>query len=491
MSRRKELLTLLIGDFIGLSLAWIIFYWLRVQSGLFITAYSDITPEHLIPSGFAVYGFWMIMFSFFGLYRSWYVRAPFDEVVTVLKTITFGTLAIALVLWWDPMSEEVPTKNDPRLLVLIYWLLAAGVTISVRLLVRFSQYRLLEAGIGRRPSIVIGDAIKAKDLAARVEHYPKLGYDVVGFVTPSSEVASGSTLDREPESFVVQHRNGKVSEKVIKRLGVTTELESVIDAYGVKEVLIALGTDEHQALVDVISRTSKSNAGLKIVPDLYDIISGQARARQIYGFPLIDINPVLLRPWEEAAKRALDLVVSSLVLILGMPVWLLVALAVRLTSAGPALYSQERVGKDGVPFKMYKLRSMYIDAEKNGPQWASKNDPRVTPLGRFLRKTHLDEIPQFFNVLKGDMSLVGPRPEREHFVKQLINEIPYYNRRHKVRPGVTGLFQAMQYKYDESLDDVKSKVKYDLIYIESMSFRMDIKILFWTVYKMLKGKGQA
>lgn len=233
MSRRRELLSLLIGDFIGLSLAWIIFYWLRVQSGLFITAYSDITPEHLIPSGFAVYGFWMIMFSFFGLYRSWYVRAPFDEVVTVLKTITFGTLAIALVLWWDPMSEEVPTKNDPRLLVLIYWLLVAGVTTSVRLLVRFSQYRLLEAGIGRRPSIVIGDAIKAKDLAARVEHYPKLGYDVVGFVTPSSEVASGSTLDREPESFVVQHRNGKVSEKVIKRLGVTTELESVIDAYGV------------------------------------------------------------------------------------------------------------------------------------------------------------------------------------------------------------------------------------------------------------------
>jgi exopolysaccharide biosynthesis polyprenyl glycosylphosphotransferase len=259
----------------------------------------------------------------------------------------------------------------------------------------------------------------------------------------------------------------------------------------VREVLIALGTTEHDKLIDVISRASKSNAGLKIVPDLYDIVSGQARAREIYGFPLIDINPVLLRPWEEAAKRTLDIVASFWVIILGMPVWLATALAIRLTSKGPLIYSQERVGKDGRPFKIFKFRSMYIDAERGGPQWASKNDPRVTPLGRFLRKSHLDEVPQFWNVLKGDMSLVGPRPERPFFVKQLIEEIPYYNRRHKVRPGITGLYQAMIDKYDESIDDVRQRVKYDLMYIESMSFRLDIKILFRTAYMMMRGKGQA
>lgn len=500
MNRRRELWTLLIGDFIGINCSWYIFYWLRVQSGWFVTVYSDITPAHLIPSSFVVYGFWMFMFAFFGLYRSWYVRAPFDEVVTVLKTVTVGTLALALALWWDPTSEPVPIKNDTRLLVLIYWSLVTGVTLFTRFLVRFSQHRLLEAGVGRRPSIVIGDVEQAKDLAGRVEHYPRLGYDVIGFVTPRAyeeEFISGNILgtatavDRRTPSFEVQHLNGKVTTKVVKCLGSTQELEEVIDTYGVKEVLIALGTNEHEALVDVIARSSKSNAGLKIVPDLYDIISGQARTNQIYGFPLIDINPVLLRPWEEAAKRLIDIIASTFLIIAGSPVWLLTALAVRTTSRGPAMYSQERVGKDGEPFKIYKFRSMYTDAEKGGPQWASKNDPRVTPLGRFLRKSHLDEVPQFWNVLKGDMSLVGPRPERPFFVKQLIEEIPYYNRRHKVRPGITGLYQAMFDKYDENMDDVKSRVKYDLMYIESMSFRLDIKILFWTAYKMIRGKGQA
>ncbi|HEY3874134.1 MAG TPA: sugar transferase, partial [Candidatus Kapabacteria bacterium] len=265
----------------------------------------------------------------------------------------------------------------------------------------------------------------------------------------------------------------------------------LIDRHGVKEVLIAMGTNEHEKLIDVIARASKSNAGLKIVPDLYDIVSGQARAREIYGFPLIDVNPVLLRPWEAAAKRTLDVGVSVLMIAIGSPIILATALAVKFTSSGPIIYSQERIGKEGRTFRIYKFRSMFVNAEKGVPQWASKNDPRVTPVGKFLRKSHLDELPQLWNVMKGDMSLVGPRPEREYFVKQLVEEIPYYNRRHRVRPGVTGLYQAMIDKYDENIDDVRQRVKYDLMYIESMSFRLDVKILFRTGYMMLKGKGQA
>ncbi|HEX5316428.1 MAG TPA: exopolysaccharide biosynthesis polyprenyl glycosylphosphotransferase, partial [Candidatus Kapabacteria bacterium] len=221
------------------------------------------------------------------------------------------------------------------------------------------------------------------------------------------------------------------------------------------------------------------------------IVSGQARAREIYGFPLIDVNPVLLRPWEEAAKRTIDLSISLLLIILGSPIILGTALAVKFSSKGPIIYSQERIGREGKRFRIYKFRSMLVDAEQGGPQWASKNDPRVTPVGRFIRKSHLDELPQLWNVLRGDMSLVGPRPERDFFVQQLIQEIPYYNRRHRVRPGVTGLYQAMVDKYDENIDDVKQRVKYDLMYIESMSFRLDLKILFRTGYMMFRGKGQA
>ncbi|HZK75501.1 MAG TPA: sugar transferase, partial [Candidatus Kapabacteria bacterium] len=368
-------------------------------------------------------------------------------------------------------------------------LITAIFCIGIRSLTRYGQRRLLESGVGTRPSIVIGSPENARDLAARVAHYPRLGYNVIGYVNPSS---NGSI---SPASFTIEQRNGKRGHppktREIPRLGTTEDLEAVIDRHGVKEVLIALGSNEHERLIDVIARASKSNAGLKIVPDLYDIVSGQARAREIYGFPLIDVNPVLLRPWEEAAKRTIDVSISLLLIVLGSPIILGTALAVKLSSKGPIIYSQERIGREGKRFRIYKFRSMLVGAEPSGPQWASKNDPRVTPVGRFLRKSHLDELPQLWNVLRGDMSLVGPRPERDFFVQQLIQEIPYYNRRHRVRPGVTGLYQAMVDKYDENIDDVKQRVKYDLMYIESMSFRLDLKILFRTGYMMFRGKGQA
>lgn len=485
MNRRKELSTLLIGDFVAINAAWIVYYWVRTSSGLFQTGgLSGMTAGDLIGSSIFVYLFWLLAFNFFGLYKSWFVRPPFDEIITVTKTLTIGTLFLTVFVWWD--NQETQFRNDPRALALTYLGIVATLTISTRFAIRAGQRKLLENGIGRRPSVIIGEAEKVQELANRVQHYPRLGYEIVGFVTPGPlPVASG------PDTLHYIHRNGKVTQKELARLGQINELETVIERHGVKEVLIALGSNEHDALVDVITRASKSNAGLKIVPDLYDIISGQARTREIYGFPLIDINPVLLRPWEEAAKRTLDILVSSIVLLAGLPLWILITIAVRLTSKGPAIYSQSRVGRDGDLFKIYKYRSMYIDAEQSGPQWASKNDPRVTPLGRFLRKTHLDEMPQFWNVLVGDMSLVGPRPERDFFVKKLTDEIPYYNRRHKVRPGITGLCQAMMYKYDENLEDVKNKVKYDLMYIESMSFRMDLKIILWTAFRMVRGKGHA
>ena len=489
MSRRKELWALLIGDFLAINAAWYLYFFLRVNSGWFVTAAnSDIQTEAMPGASLLIYLFWMVVFSFFGLYRSWYVRAPFDEVITLLKTLSVGTIFLGVAVFWDPLSSVYsPTHNDPRILTLLYFAVVVILVIGIRSLIRLAQRRLLEVGVGRRPSLIIGPPKRAHDLAQRVEHYPRLGYEIVGYVLPKM----GKVSDPPTEKLFIEIKKGKPGMKEIPLLGSTDELERLIDEKGIKEVLIALGSNEHEALLDVLVRASKSNAGVKIEPGLYDIVSGQARTREIYGFPLIDINPVLLRPWEEAAKRLLDVVVSATVLILGSPIWIFTGLLVKVTSKGPAIYSQERIGRDGKPYRIYKFRSMRTDAETGGPQWASKNDPRVTALGRFLRKSHLDEVPQFWNVFKGDMSLVGPRPEREFFVKKLIEEIPYYNRRHKVRPGITGLYQAMVDKYDENLDDVRMRVKYDLMYIESMSFRLDVKILFRTAYMMLKAKGQA
>ena len=242
-------------------------------------------------------------------------------------------------------------------------------------------------------------------------------------------------------------------------------------------------------MLEIISKCP-TNISMKIIPDMYDIISGQARTNQLYGFPLIEIMPLVLQPWEIILKRILDITVSILILIISLPLWLLIAVAIKINSRGPIVFNQERVGKDENMFFMHKFRTMNQDAEKHsGPIWSQKDDPRITSVGNFLRRTRLDEIPQFINVLSGEMSLVGPRPERPFFIEKLEKEIPLYKRRLQVRPGITGWAQIKQ-GYDTSIDDVRSKVKFDLYYIENMSLQMDLKILLFTFYTMIRGRGQ-
>ncbi len=229
---------------------------------------------------------------------------------------------------------------------------------------------------------------------------------------------------------------------------------------------------------------------LKIVPDLYDIVMGYGRTNQIYGFPLIEILPQLMPQWERRIKRIMDITVSTLVLIGFLPLWIFVSVLIKLESRGPILFRQKRVGKDGKIFIIYKFRSMIQHAEKEtGPVWAEERDPRVTFIGRIIRKLRIDEIPQFFNVLMNDMSFVGPRPERPYFVDRFKREIPLYTRRLRMKPGITGWAQ-IKGSYDTSIEHVKKKLEYDLFYIENVSLRMDLKILLNTLYVMIRGKGQ-
>lgn len=477
LHKRKELLSLIASDCIAFNLAWLLLSYIRFASGFF----HETRPASEIPNFFLsailMYCYWVSIFILFGLYRQWYIRSAFDGLLSIVKTVGIGTLIFVLFVLWGqfPVVGEVSIKSDPRVIGLIYFIMLSVLVVVFRYIAKYIFRRVIESGIGKRVSIILGDHKKATELARRVAQYPRLGYEVIGYI--SSNSTDTSSLH--------------VGAKMVERIGELKDLESIIDEYKVQEVLITLDSGQHDTLLDVIGRAAKSNTGLKIVPDLYDIISGQARTREIYGFPLIDINPELQRPWEESLKRILDVTVSAGILIIGSPIWILTAMAVKFTSKGGIIYSQERVGRNGEIFHIYKFRSMQINAEASGPVWAAKNDPRVTAIGKFLRKSHLDEVPQLWCVLKGDMSLVGPRPERQFFITKLVKEIPYYTRRLKVRPGITGLYQAMVDKYDESIDDVKERVRYDLMYIESMSFRLDITILFRTAYMMLKGKGQA
>ncbi len=464
MTDRREILVLLVADMITTSVAWTVYYMFRVRSGFFDVSAE---PDFWVPM-VAVSLLWFILFFVVGLYRPWYAASRFDELALLFKTVTVGSLILFFAIFLDDAGKA--TGASSRVLIALYWVDILIMVSAGRMVLRSIQRRMLIAGIGVHNTLIVGSSARSRDLFNEVVKYPGLGYRVVGFIS----------IDRR--------RTGGQDRKV-PVMGGIDDLPGIIGPHDIREVLIALDSTDHGRLLEIIAKCIGHNVGLKIMPDLYDIISGQARTNQIYGFPLIEITPRLMPPWEESAKRLIDVAVAILILGVGLPFWVIVALFIKLDSRGPILYRQERVGKDGVSFDIIKFRSMEKDAELKGPRWAGRRDPRITRFGRIIRQLHLDEIPQMINVLKGDMSLIGPRPERPVFVQTLSREIPLYQRRLKVRPGITGWAQVKQ-KYDETIDDVKKKVQYDLFYIENMSLRMDFKILLNTAYHVLRGRGR-
>lgn len=460
----------LVADTLSFVLVFFLYYTIRFSTGWF----SFSIEPNMTVNVFAVCAlslYWGVLFWFSGLYKNYYIRSPFDEFFTVIRIAFLGCCLLAIAILWDDGGGQGTTS---RFVIVVYWGVFITVVCSGRLFSRTVQRSLRERGIIRLPVILAGTSSKLEELLDSVKKAPALGYQPLGFIVDET---NGQRKKREEYSLPV--------------LGVLQNFSSIIAEVEPCEVLVAMDNPEHEELLKMASDCSNLHIQMKILPDLYEIFSGQARTLQIYGTPLIEVSPELLKPWEEVAKRVLDISVSIVVLILGFPFWFAIALSVKIDSRGPVFFSQERVGQNSKPFIMYKFRSMTTDAEKDGPQWAKVNDPRVTRLGRFLRKSHIDEVPQFWNVLLGDMSLVGPRPERPFYVDKFSQEIPYYPRRLKVRPGITGWYQIKYRAYEETLDEVRNRLRYDFFYIENMSFKLDVEILIRTFIRVFKGHGQA
>lgn len=484
MSRRVELFVLLALDFVGLLVAIGVSAAVAVDQGWLV----DAPPiwQYVI----AVV-FWLMLFAFAGLYQEQYPRGRFDELVTLAKVTLFGGIAFVFVY---AIGRIEATSIRPLFLLtgaLILLVVGAG-----RSLLHAVRKALVLRGYGLRKALLVGSIDRVEKLSRDLEDYPAAGIHIAGIVhigrtavETSEPVLAGSAVaevpegDGFPEGTVTIRLPGEEDRPL-------QQLSTLADNLDVQDVIIALDSEDHATLNGIFRVLDGSPLNLKLVPDFYTAIGGMARTEHTYGLPLIEVLPEPIPAWEKRTKRLMDIIVSVAVLTAGLPLWVLVGMLIRLTSKGPAIYRQKRVGQRGNPFVMLKFRTMLDDAERHsGPVWSHARDRRITPIGAFLRAIRLDEIPQLWNVLKGEMSLVGPRPERPYFVEHHVREIPLYSRRHRVQPGITGLAQV-EWGYGASLDDVRRKLKFDLFYIENMSLRLDAKIILRTFRIALLGKGR-
>jgi len=319
-------------------------------------------------------------------------------------------------------------------------------------------------------TLIIGSNKKAVKLFNEIENQKySTGLKFVGFVSVDDK-----------ETYLLN--------QYIEHLGNINDIKNIVNAYNIEEIVIAVESREHSKIKKILTQLYDLNVDIKVIPDMYDILIGKVRMNSIMGTPLLQIHRNIMPVWQVHTKRLIDIVGSTIAIIILSPIYLIISIGVKLSSPGPIIYSHQRIGRNAKPFTIYKFRSMVKNAETNGPELSSKSDCRVTSFGRFLRKTRLDEIPQFFNVIKGDMSLVGPRPERKYYIDKITAKAPHYAHLLRVRPGITSWGQV-KYGYAENVEQMIERLKYDIIYIENMSLYIDFKIMIYTIKIIFQGKG--
>ncbi|MBN2485647.1 MAG: sugar transferase [Bacteroidales bacterium] len=470
MSRNKQLFRYLFFDFVSAAIAWGLFYSYRkvyIESIKFGYAVPvDFEPRLilgiiLIPLG------WMLLYYASGYYREVIRKSRLAELWYTIR-ITF--LGVVLLFFSFILDDTVDSYSNYYESFAVLFSLHFILTYIPRLIITTRITKKIHRGQLGFNTLLIGGNIKAVEIYKEIMGQPhSTGNVISGFIN-------------------VNNGNGNKLAEFVPQLGELNNIKQIIEENDIEEVIIAVEYSEHDKIEKILDALIDSNVVIKAIPGMYEIFTGKVKMSAIMGTPLIEVSHLLIPSWQENLKHFTDIMLSLLALVITAPLTLFLIIGVKLSSKGPVFYKQERVGKNGKPFTIYKFRSMYMGAETNGPELSSRKDSRITPFGRFMRKSRFDEIPNFFNVLKGDMSLVGPRPERQYFIDQIVERAPQYLQLLKVRPGITSWGQV-KYGYAENIDQMIRRMKYDLIYLDNMSLYVDFKIMIYTVLTVIQRKG--
>ena len=471
MNTRLQTIKYLIADYISAAIAWTLFFAYRKYSyeKNLDALFQSVTQDKNFFYGIIFIPLaWLLFYFILGSYKAIYRKSRIREIgLTFIATI-IGVAIIFFSLILDDLAKDSDKLFDFALvLFLSHFLLTA---LFRFIITSFAAYKIHNHIIGFN-TLIIGGNGKATQIYIDIENqFRSSGNKIIGFLS----------VNKNPEYLLEKH---------VPHLGTYEDALEIIEKHAIEEVLIAIDPSEHDKIRSIVTILGASKVIIKVIPDMHDILLGSVKMTAIFQAPLIQIFPDIMPHWQVILKRTMDIAISIIAIVLLSPIFLFTAIGIKLGSKGPIFYSQERIGINGKAFKMLKFRTMVEDAESNGPQLSSDDDPRITKFGKFMRKVRLDEIPQFLTVLKGDMSLVGYRPERQFFIDQIVEKAPHYKLLLKIKPGITSWGQV-KFGYASTVEEMIERLKYDILYIENMSIAVDIKIMFYTLLIVATGRGK-